>query len=133
MGFDQETTTHHFTLTADGGTIAVSANDPDDLTSRDQIRAHLQTIAVEFGRGEFGKPVATHAELPPGVEAMQRAKDQIRYVVEERPGGGLVRIVTADPVAVEAVHAFLRYQITEHKTGDALSVQEAPARDRPSM
>jgi hypothetical protein len=28
------------------------------------------------------------------------------------------RIDTKDPGAVDAVHAFLRYQITEHKTGD---------------
>jgi hypothetical protein len=129
MGFDQEKTAHHFNLTTDGGTIAVSTRDADDTTSRDQIRAHLKSIAEEFGRGEFGKPVATHAEVPPGVETMQRSKDQIRYIYDEMPRGGLVRIVTSDAAAIDAIHAFLRYQITEHKTGDPLSVQGVATRD----
>ena len=56
MGFDQDTTAHHFTLAANGGAISVDAN----------------------------------AE------------------------------------ALEALHAFLRYQITEHATGDPLTVPGAP-------
>jgi hypothetical protein len=53
MGFDQDKTTHHFTLTADGGSIAVDANDPADGASRDQIRTHLKEIAAAFGKGDF--------------------------------------------------------------------------------
>ncbi len=123
MGFDQEKTTHHFHLTANGGLISVAANSADDEASREQIREHLKAIAVEFERGNFGKPVATHAERPPGVETMQRLKSAIRYAFEERPAGGSVRLTTSDPSALTAIHAFLRYQITEHATGDPLSVQ----------
>ena len=32
--------------------------------------------------------------------------------------GGRVDITTSDPEALDAVHAFLRYQIEQHKTGD---------------
>jgi hypothetical protein len=35
MGFDQNKTTHHFTLTKTGGIIQVQANDPTDSASRD--------------------------------------------------------------------------------------------------
>ena len=125
MGFDQDKTTHHFTLTADGGAIAVSVNDAADTASRDRIRMHLTHIADAFGRGEFDKPVATHAEEPPGVETMRRLKARIRYRVEETPLGGRVRIVTSDADALGAIHAFLRYQITEHKTGDPLEMNRA--------
>src|SRR5471030_1607559 len=45
MGFDQETTTHHFRLTTTGGVIEVSALAPGDTAGRDQIRAHLKEIA----------------------------------------------------------------------------------------
>ena len=77
MGFDQEKATHHFTLTANGGVIAVAANDPADQTTRDQIRAHLTEIAQAFANADFQKPVMTHSELPGGASVMQRLKDRI--------------------------------------------------------
>lgn len=123
MGFDADKTTHHFLLTAEGGAISVSANSAEDAESREQIRAHLKEIAAAFTEGNFGKPTATHAEIPPGVETMQRLKAAIRYTFEEEPTGGSVRIVTQDAAARAAIHEFLRYQIKEHATGDPLSIQ----------
>jgi len=34
-----------------------------------------------------------------------------------------VRIETKDGRALQMVHEFLRYQITEHRTGDALEIK----------
>ena len=45
MGFDQDKTTHHFTLTKTGGVVQVQANDSSDTASRDHIRMHLQQIS----------------------------------------------------------------------------------------
>lgn len=118
MGFDQDSTTHHFTMNADGGAIDVSAKDRADQTSLGQIRSHLQEIAVAFKQGDFGKPLATHSELPPGVPVMQRLKDAITYTYYETVGGGIVRIYTANPEALAAIHEFIGYQVREHKTGD---------------
>ena len=118
MGFDQDATSHHFLMTDEGGVIEVEAKNAQDRASRDSIRAHLRTIAEEFARGVFDKPVATHSEVPPGVETMQRLNGAIRYRYEDRENGGRVRIVASGQEAVDAVHAFLRYQIRAHKTGD---------------
>ena len=118
MGFDQGKTTHHFYLTPGGGVIQVEANSETDTTSRDQIRTHLKKIAVEFANGDFRAPVATHSEMPPGAETMQRLKNNIAYSYEGRPRGAAVRIDSSDEAAVNAVHDFLRYQIKEHETGD---------------
>lgn len=121
MGFDQDKTTHHFILTADGGSIAVKANQPADTASRDQIRAHLKEIAAAFTQGDFGKPLETHGELPPGVPTMQRLKGEMSYAYADTPDGGIVRISTSNAEARAAVHQFLTYQITEHRTGDPLT------------
>lgn len=118
MGFDQDKTTHHFTMSAEGGAIAVGVNDPVDQASLTQVRSHLQEIAVAFKQGDFGKPLATHSEFPPGVPVMQRLKDAISYTYAETPGGGTVRIATTNAEALAAIHQFLTYQVTEHKTGD---------------
>ena len=120
MGFDQDKTTHHFLLAADGGSIEVAANDPSDQESREQIRGHLKEIAAEFARGSFARPLATHNELPPGVRTMQQRQRAIVYQYEDMANGGRVRISTADRKAIAAIHVFLRYQIREHATGDPM-------------
>ena len=48
------------------------------------------------------------------------AARRLRTGMTRLPQGGAVRTATKDPKALDAVHAFLRYQITEHKTGDPL-------------
>jgi len=127
MGFDEDKTTHHFSLTADGGSIAVDANDPADHASRDQIRTHLKEIAVAFGQGDLQKPLLTHGEVAPGVAVMQRLKNEVAYTFAETARGGIVLISTSNPEARAALHQFLTYQIKEHATGDSLAVQGGPA------
>jgi hypothetical protein len=123
MGFDQATTTHHFRLTAGGGAIEVTVNDPSDEVGIAQIRAHLREIASDFARGNFDKPFATHAETPPGVPTLHARAARISYAYGDRAGGGRVVIETRDRKARTAVHEFLRYQIREHATGDSTAVR----------
>ena len=114
MGFDQDKTAHHFVTSASGGSIEVEVKDAADSASLRQIRSHLKEIAGAFAKGDFAKPFETHAEVPPGVPAMERLKPVIRYKYEETPRGGVVRISTSDPEALKAVHEFLHYQGREH-------------------
>ena len=118
MGFEHTRTTHHFLIEKDGGVIQVEANDPADAGSRDQIRSHLAQVAEAFSRGDFAMPKEIHDRVLPGVPEMTRLKGAISYRYEETDRGARVRITTADPVALEAVHAFLRSQIEDHRTGD---------------
>lgn len=122
MGFSQSTTTHHFRLLKDGGAIEVEANDPKDAASRDQIRRHLRHIAEAFGNGDFAIPHVVHDQLPPGAQVMKQARGAITYRFEETERGGRVRASTSNAEALEAIHAFLRFQIKEHQTGDSLEV-----------
>ena len=120
MGFDQEAATHHFRLTLTGGSIEVTVKNGADDGNLTAVRAHLRTIAAEFARGRFDKPFETHGEVPPGVTAMQANTGSIAFRYEDLLDGGAVRIETTEAALVQAVHAFLRYQITEHHTGDRL-------------
>jgi hypothetical protein len=124
MRFDQDTTAHHFRLTDTGGAIEVGATDAHDTAGRDQIRIHLKEIAGEFAKGTFEKPFITHAEVPPGVETMRAMASAIQYSFKETARGGVVQITTRDGAARRAIHDFLRYQITEHATGDPLTVSK---------
>jgi hypothetical protein len=124
MGFSQTRTTHHFILKPDGGVIQVEASDPKDSESHEQIRQHLAHIARAFAAGDFETPALVHGRVPPGVPAMRRLKSEINYVYEETEGGGRVRIKTKNAEALAAIHDFLRFQITDHQTGDPLEVND---------
>ena len=122
MGFDQDKTTHHFFLYEDGGAIEVRVNDAGDTTNRDAIRSHLPHIVQMFGDGDFSTPMVVHDTNVPGTKELAALKDRVRYTYIESPAGGRVDIVTTDREALDAVHRFLRYQITDHKTGDSSQI-----------
>jgi hypothetical protein len=120
MGFGHTQTQHRFSLREDGGTIQVEAKDPADTASLSQIRAHLAQVAKAFSGGDFTMPAAIHDRVLPGVSEMTRLRDAIQYRYEDTERGGRVRITTVDRQALLAVHAFLRAQIVDHRTGDPL-------------
>jgi hypothetical protein len=123
MGFDQDKITHHFLLRKDGGAIQVTANSADDKTSKEEIQMHLHHIAQAFKSGDFNIPMFVHDQTPPGVSTMTKLKDQIHYRYESAQNGGRVVISSANADAVAAIHELLKFQITEHQTGDALEVK----------
>jgi hypothetical protein len=122
MGFDQDKTTHHFYLYEDGGAIQITVKDTNDRVSLDAIRSHLPHVATMFASGDFSVPGFIHDQAVPGSEAMKQNTDRIAYVYEDIAGGGRVRLTTRSAGALTGVHEFLRFQITDHKTGDSLEV-----------
>jgi hypothetical protein len=122
MGFPHDKTTHHFRLYSDGGAIEVTANDPKDSKNMQAIRSHLMHIVTMFSKGEFSIPMFIHDQVPPGVPVLQEKHAEISYSLEELPAGGRVRIKTTNPDALKAVHDFLRFQITDHHTGDTTDI-----------
>jgi hypothetical protein len=128
MGFSHEKTTHHFHLYLDGGSIEVQANDPQDTATRDQIQIHLSHIARMFAEGNFRAPMLIHDQIPPGVPTLERLKTVVSYEFEKTDRGGRVRIITTNPEALSAVHEFLRFQISDHQTGDSSNVARNPRR-----
>ena len=123
MGFSHDRTIHHFRLSVDGGTIEVAVNDPTDKVNIEAIRSHLSHIAVMFASGDFSTPMFIHDGVPPGTTTMTLMKSGIRYTYEETPLGGNVQLYSTEPIAVAAIHDFLRFQITDHQTDDSLEVE----------
>ena len=122
MGFSHQQTAHHFTLTSEGGRIFAAAISAEDVETRDAIRAHMGHIARAFAAGNFEMPMFIHGKTPPGVPTMKRLRERIQYRSEDTERGAQVVIRTSDPDAVAAIHAFLRFQIADHRTGDPTAV-----------
>jgi hypothetical protein len=148
MGFSHEKTAHHFLLYADGGAIEIEVKgqnpepaerraplaspdasgqgiSPNDTAIRDQIRMHLTHFSRLFAEGNFIGPMLIHAENVPGTAVMKQLREEIRYQAEPTERGARMRITTANAKALAAVHEFLRFQIKDHRTGDATTIQPA--------
>jgi hypothetical protein len=126
MGFSHDNTKHHFLLYNDGGAIEVETIDPNDTTNRDQIRSHLRHISQMFAAGDFNAPMLIHDQTPPGVPVLQRLKSEVVYEFENRDKGAAIQIRTKNPEALKAIYAFLRFQISDHQTGDTSGVSRRP-------
>lgn len=122
MGFPHEKTTHHFRLYSDGGAIEVTADDREDSKNIEAIRSHLGHIVKMFSNGDFSTPMFVHDQVPPGVPVMKERRAEISYSFKELPAGGAVRIKTTNQQARQAIHAFLRFQIDDHHTGDSTEI-----------
>ena len=126
MGFDHAKTAHHFRLYADGGAIEADAHEAQDTASRDAIRGHFGHIAIMFAAGDFSAPMLIHQQNPPGTEEMKRLRGAIRYELQNTEQGARIRITAKTPEAIQAVHQFLRFQITDHQTGDSPEITKVP-------
>ena len=125
MGFSHEKTAHHFSVLTDGGSIEVASNDPSDAESREEIQQHLEHIVTMFRNNDFEIPMLIHDRVPPGVPVMKKKRNVITYSYAPTERGGLVRIKTADPEALKAIHEFLIFQIRDHRTGDSEEIKTA--------
>jgi len=123
FGMSHSESRHTFRLLEDGGAIELRATS-DDAKTVDAIREHLHTITKDFRAGDFSKPYFVHERVPDGVETMKKLGDAIQYEFEEVKEGARVRITTRNAEALRAVHAFLRFQIDDHRTGDTGTVEK---------
>ena len=115
MGVDQTTSSHTFESLPDGGRIVLVRN-VDDSAGVARVRGHLREMQRAFGAGDFSMPVFIHMKTVPGISAMAARHTLITYTESDVPNGGALRITTADSVAINAIHEFLAFQRTEHRT-----------------
>lgn len=116
MGVNQYTSTHLFTPLPDGGRIELQRNGTDSAGA-EQIRRHMAMIARQFSAGDFQLPGFVHDRDVPGTSVMTAKRSAITYTVESLPRGAALRLTTADPSAVAAIHDFLAFQRQDHHAG----------------
>jgi hypothetical protein len=116
MGVDQYTSRHRFEVLADGGRIELQRIE-EDSAGTDTIRRHLREIAAAFKAGDFSTPGFVHWKEVPGVPVMTERRGAISYGYRDLPRGGELRITSKDSLAVKAIHEFLAFQNSDHRTG----------------
>ena len=114
MGVDQYTSPHVFEDTPDGGRVVLERG-VEDSAGVATIRAHMRDVASAFARGDFAIPGFVHAREVPGTSVMSAKRAAITFTPVDRPRGGELRIASADPEAVRAIHEFLAFQRQDHR------------------
>jgi hypothetical protein len=114
MGVDQYSSSHRFEPLPDGGRITLQ-RDGNDSAGTVQIQSHMRMIASAFRRGDFALPGFVHDREVPGTAVMSQRRSQISYTIETLSRGAQLRIRSADPVAVNAIHHFLAFQRQDHR------------------
>lgn len=114
MGFDLDATVHRFTPTDSGGVQDVVARDPGDQDEIIDVRAHLQTEAERFARGDFSSPGAIHGAGMPGLRELQAAGDRLTVVYTTLSDGARVTYTSTDPDVVDALHDWFEAQLSDH-------------------
>jgi hypothetical protein len=117
MGVDQYSSSHRFEPLPDGGRITLQ-RDGNDSAGTVQIRSHMRMIASAFRRGDFALPGFVHDREVPGTAVMSQRRSQISYTTDTLPRGAQLRIRSADPVAVDAIHQFLAFQRQDHRVAE---------------
>lgn len=115
MGVDQVASEHVFEDLPDGGRILYRMADTADAQGTATIRAHLRQVTAQFAAGDFSAPSEVHAMTVPGTTVLAERRALVHYEMQDRPGGGEVRITTTDPEALAAVHQFLAFQRSDHR------------------
>ena len=123
LGVSHETTHHSFRLFEDGGAIELHANSATDTATIDAIRTHIRMIADQFSAGNFSTPMFVHDKVPDGIIDMKRLQSRIAFRYEQLPAGARIRITTTDGDALAATHAFLRFQVVEHRTSNTGKIE----------
>lgn len=124
FGMTHDASTHSFRLFRDGGAIELRANRNGDDKTVAAIRTHLQDIVQEFRKADFSTPGFVHGYSPAGVATMERLRDVISYEYQSLPAGGRIRITAKTAEAIAAIHDFLRFQVTEHRTANSGKIEE---------
>jgi mono/diheme cytochrome c family protein len=95
--FTAEKATHKISVSDNGGYIDIVTRDPNDVTSREQIRADLKAIEQKFTAGDFNTPGLSHAKLPSTINIPKGINHLVKYQYKEIDRGGRLFINAADP------------------------------------
>lgn len=109
-------TVHRFLDLPDGGRLELerAMYDPAGIVA---VRAHLDSMATAFRRGDFSLPARAHgrpASQIPGVAVLIARRAAITYTIDTLPLGGALELRSTDSAVVRAIHAFLAFQRAEH-------------------
>ena len=125
--YDRHRVVHHFYLYPDGGMMTLTVSDPSDAETRKAVRAFVQRVSQLMVMGDLARLREQFGDAVPGLDRIAEARRRKATITvhSSTPGEGSQIVFSAmDPEALQGLHEFLRFQITDLNTGDSPEVRE---------
>jgi hypothetical protein len=124
LGTDIEKIDQHYYLVKNGGVIELAAKDPNDTATIKAIQKYLDTQKELFEKGKNDSEAEVHGKVPDGAPAIKKFRNEITFYTSKTENGGVLRMFTVNEQARQAVYEFIKFEIGEHRTGDALTADQ---------
>ena len=113
----------HFYLVKNGGVIELASKDPNDTGTIEAIRKYLQSQKDLWEKGK--DPVTeVHAKAPESANLMRKLRNDITFYTAKTDTGAVLRMFSINEQARDAIQDYLKFEITEHKTGDSPTIDQ---------
>ena len=133
--YDRHRVVHHVYLYPDGGMMTLTVSDPSDAETRKAVRAFVQRVSQLMVMGDLTRLREQFGDAVPGLDRIaeaRRRKATITVRSSTPDEGSQIVFSTMDPVVLQALHEFLRFQITDLNTGDSPELRERGGAGRQS-
>lgn len=124
LGTDVDKVAQHYYLVKNGGVIELSAKDPNDTATVKAIQKYLDMQKDLFEKGKNESETEVHGKMPDGAPAMKKLRNDITFYSSKTDEGGVLRMFTVSDQAKQAVYEYIKWEIGEHQTGDALTADQ---------
>lgn len=124
LGVSLDKVTVHFYLVKNGGVIEFAAKDPNDSASIAAIQKYLQNQKDLWEKGKESAVTEVHAKPPESASTMRKLRNEITFYMAKTDNGAVLRMFSINEQAKNAIQDYLRFEITEHKTGDSPTIDQ---------
>jgi len=124
LGTDVDKVVQHYYLVKMGGVIELTAKDPNDTATITALRKYLEAQKALYEKGKNDSDAEVHGKIPDGLATMKKMRNDITFYSTETDSGAVLRMFSVNDQARQAVHDFMKFQISEHKTGDSPTVDQ---------
>jgi hypothetical protein len=124
LGTSVDKVAQHYYLVKNGGVIELTAKDPNDTATIKAIQKYLDAQKDLFEKGKNESEAEVHGKVPDGSPALKKLRNDITFYSGKTDDGGVLRMFTTNEQARQAVYDFMKFEIGEHQTGDALTAEQ---------
>ena len=114
----------HYYLVKNGGVVELVAKDPADAATIESIQKYLQNQKDLWEKGKENVVTEIHGKFPEPAVTMKKLRNEITFYMAKTDNGGVLRMFSINDQARVAIQDYLKFEISEHKTGDSPTIDQ---------
>jgi len=120
---DESKIERHYWLLKNGGAIEFICKAPCDSSTQASIQGYLDSLGKAFEKGSFDAEFVSGSNAPETLATLRKLREEVTFQSASSEVGYSLRMLTVNPQAREAIYDFIRYEITNRKTGDPTTLE----------